>query len=93
MSHRLGATGDVSLAAYIQSAISAGDPVDDRGHPPTIFCGYQVHRRLCLGAVMAFSYSSYIVMDAILSATLGKVADHGFTAHANIESSLRRIGG
>ena len=42
---------------------------------------------------MAFLYSSYIVMNAVLSATLGKVIDHDFTAHNNIESSLRRVGG
>ena len=46
-----------------------------------------------LGAVMAFLYSSYIVMNAVLSATLGKVIDHDFTAHGNIESSLRRVAG
>ena len=46
-----------------------------------------------LGAVMAFLYSSYIVMNAVLSAVLGTVIDHDFTSHGNIESSLRRVGG
>ena len=42
---------------------------------------------------MAFLYSSYIVMNAVLSAVLGTVIDHDFTSHGNIESSLRRVGG
>ena len=46
-----------------------------------------------LGAVMAFLYSSYIVMNAILSAVLGKVIDADWEAHANIKRSLSRVGG
>jgi hypothetical protein len=38
-------------------------------------------------------YSSYIVMNAILSSVLGKVIDNDFTAHQNIISSLKRVGG
>jgi hypothetical protein len=45
------AAGDVSLAAYIQSALSAGDygelrPVYANVHPPMISCSLQVRRRL-----------------------------------------------
>jgi len=42
---------------------------------------------------MAFLYSAYIVMNAICSPVLGKVVDRDFTAHGNIQSSLRRIAG
>jgi hypothetical protein len=75
------AAGDVSLAAYIQSALSAGDYAS------------KYTDISALGAVMAFLYSSYIVMNAVLSSVLGKVIDNDFNAHGNIVSSLRRVGG
>lgn len=42
------AAGDVSLAAYIQSALSAGDygesyPVNVKVHPPIISCSHQIY--------------------------------------------------
>jgi len=46
-----------------------------------------------LGAVMAFLYSSYIVINAVLSAVLGKVIDKDFTEHNNIIYSLKMVGG
>jgi len=75
------AAGDCSLAAYIQSALSAGDYAS------------RYTDVSALGAVMAFLYSSYIVMNAVLSSVLGTVIDRDFTAHKNIISSLRRVGG
>jgi hypothetical protein len=70
------AAGDVSLAAYIQASLAG----NDHGHPGVS----------ALGAVMAFLYSSYIVMYAVLGVLLGRVFDNDFTAHKNIISSLRR---
>jgi hypothetical protein len=70
------AAGDVSLAAYIQASLAG----NDHGHPGIS----------ALGAVMAFLYSSYIVMYAVLGVLLGRVFDNDFTAHKNIISSLRR---
>jgi hypothetical protein len=75
------AAGDVSLAAYIQSALASGDYASKYTDISP------------LGAVMAFLYSSYVVMNAICSSVLGKVIDNDFTTHKNIVSSLRRVGG
>ena len=46
-----------------------------------------------LGAVMAFLYSSYIVMNAVFSAVLGHVIDNDFKDHANIINALRGVAG
>lgn len=46
-----------------------------------------------LGAVMAFLYTSYIVMNSILSTVLGKVIDKDFTKNGNIYHSLQTVGG
>ena len=46
-----------------------------------------------LGAVMAFLYSSYITMNAILSSVLGTIIDQDFERYGNIENSLKRVGG
>ncbi|KAH7102702.1 hypothetical protein BKA62DRAFT_769556 [Auriculariales sp. MPI-PUGE-AT-0066] len=73
------AAGDVSLAAYIQSTLNSMD-INEPGISP-------------LGAVMSFLYSSYIVMNAILSSVLGKVIDSDFAKNKNIHSSLSRVGG
>jgi len=73
------AAGDCSLAAYIQASLSD----HDYGHSGVS----------ALGAVMAFLYSSYIVMNAILSSTLGKVIDKDFTKNANIYKSLQQVAG
>jgi len=75
------AAGDVSLAAYIQSALSVGDYA-------TKYAGVSA-----LGAVMAFLYSSYILMNAVLSALLGRVIDNDWKSHGNIVNSLTRVGG
>jgi hypothetical protein len=73
------AAGDVSLAAYIQSVLS--DPK---------FAQKNVSS---LGAVMAFLYSSYIVMNAALSVVLGHVVDKDFTKNNNIIYALKTVGG
>ncbi|KAF9529928.1 major facilitator superfamily domain-containing protein [Crepidotus variabilis] len=73
------AAGDVSLAAYIQSALS-----------DSAFS----HKNIsALGAVMAFLYSTYIVLNAVLSYLLGKVLDDDFTQHKNILYALKMVGG
>ncbi|KAG0044422.1 hypothetical protein BGZ83_010351 [Gryganskiella cystojenkinii] len=55
------AAGDVSLAAYIQSALARLERPDDKVSP--------------LGAVMAFLYVTYIVLYAVLGTVLGHVID------------------
>ncbi|KAF9446584.1 MFS general substrate transporter [Macrolepiota fuliginosa MF-IS2] len=73
------AAGDVSLAAYIQSALSESQIS---------------HKNVStLGAVMAFLYSTYIVLDAVLSTLLGRVIDNDWVNHNNIKSSLTHVGG
>ncbi|KAF5334910.1 hypothetical protein D9611_010003 [Ephemerocybe angulata] len=73
------AAGDVSLAAYIQSALT-----DSHFKHPTVSA---------LGAVMAFLYATYIVVNAVLSTVLGKVIDKDFKEHKNIVKSLEMVGG
>lgn len=46
-----------------------------------------------LGAVMAFLYSSYIILNAVLSTVLGKVIDKDFTKNKSIIYSLKTVGG
>ncbi|KAF5355563.1 hypothetical protein D9758_006322 [Tetrapyrgos nigripes] len=75
------AAGDVSLAAYIQASLSEGSYSE------------QFPDVSPLGAVMAFLYSTYIVLNAINSSVLGRVIDRDWTQHRSIESSLRRVGG
>ncbi|KAK7473101.1 hypothetical protein VKT23_001201 [Stygiomarasmius scandens] len=75
------AAGDVSLAAYIQATLSGGS-YDDRYSDISP-----------LGAVMAFLYSTYIVLNAILSSVLGKIIDRDWTDNQSIVNSLKRIGG
>ncbi|KAF8994883.1 hypothetical protein BDQ17DRAFT_1366273 [Cyathus striatus] len=73
------AAGDVSLAAYIQSSLSNSKFTHKNVSP--------------LGAVMAFLYSTYIVLNAVFSSVLGKVIDEDYSRTGNIESSLTRVGG
>jgi hypothetical protein len=60
------AAGDVSLGAYIQSSLSQLEAKDRNVSP--------------LGAVMAFLYSSYIVLYAIANPLLGKYIDSVFNS-------------
>ncbi|KAF9555664.1 MFS general substrate transporter [Agrocybe pediades] len=73
------AAGDVSLAAYIQSALSESQ--------------FTQTKVSALGAVMAFLYSSYIVINAVLSVVLGRVFDKDFTKNGNITFGLKMVGG
>ncbi|KDR78225.1 hypothetical protein GALMADRAFT_138347 [Galerina marginata CBS 339.88] len=73
------AAGDVSLAAYIQSTLS--DSQFTHAHVSA------------LGAVMAFLYSFYIVLNAVFSSVLGTVIDKDFTKNKNIVHSLKTVGG
>lgn len=72
------AAGDVSLAAYIQSALAAIERPDDKVSP--------------LGAVMAFLYSFYIVLYAVLAAVLGDVIDAA-DKKGDIRPALMNVGG
>ncbi|KAH9476842.1 hypothetical protein JR316_0010758 [Psilocybe cubensis] len=74
------AAGDVSLAAYIQSTLSS-DPK------------FRHANVSALGAVMAFLYSTYIVLNAVFSSVLGKVFDRDFSKNGNILHSLKTVGG
>ncbi|KAF9084751.1 hypothetical protein BGX23_010257 [Mortierella sp. AD031] len=74
------AAGDVSLAAYIQSALAKIEHPDDKVSP--------------LGAVMAFLYCFYIILYAILGPVLGKVMDRSFEANnKDIHPALIQVGG
>ncbi|KAH7039213.1 major facilitator superfamily domain-containing protein [Linnemannia elongata] len=74
------AAGDVSLAAYIQSALSKMENPNDKVSP--------------LGAVMAFLYSFYIILYAVLGPVLGGVVDYYFNNNnKDIHPALLRVGG
>ena len=42
---------------------------------------------------MAFLFSSYVVLNAVLSSVLGGVIDDDFVANGSITTSLRQVGG
>jgi len=42
---------------------------------------------------MAFLYSTYIVINAVLSVVLGRVFDNDFTKNGNIRFGLKMVGG
>jgi hypothetical protein len=65
--------------AYIQSSL-ANMNINEPGISP-------------LGAVMAFLYSAYIVLNAVLSSVLGTVIDASFRQDGNIYNALIRVGG
>lgn len=46
-----------------------------------------------LGAVMGFLFSSYVILNAIMSSTLGKVIDDTFIARRSIYDALVNVGG
>ncbi|KAG7439275.1 uncharacterized protein BT62DRAFT_770006 [Guyanagaster necrorhizus] len=77
------AAGDVSLSAYIQAALSTGDASLADRYPGVSH----------LGAVMAFLYSTYIILYAVLSSVLGDVIDKDFSETGNIKDSLRWVAG
>ena len=65
------AAGDVSLAAYIQNQLSFSH------HPHADKVSH-------LGAVMAFLYSSYILIFTVISPIMGRVFDM-YNVNGNIE--------
>lgn len=73
------AAGDVSLAAYIQSALVKIERPDDKVSP--------------LGAVMAFLYVFYIVLYAVLGVVLGRVLDAQYALNKDIRPALVKVGG
>ncbi|GAA5878615.1 hypothetical protein JCM8547_003845 [Rhodosporidiobolus lusitaniae] len=73
------AAGDVSLAAYIQSSLNS--------------MHFNDQSISALGAVMAFLYSSYVVLNAVLSSVLGKVIDRDWTNNQTIHNALQQVGG
>ncbi|KAG0251433.1 hypothetical protein BG011_007608 [Mortierella polycephala] len=74
------AAGDVSLAAYIQASLAKMEKPDDKVSP--------------LGAVMAFLYSFYIILYAVLGPVLGKVIDNSSKANdGDIRPALIYVGG
>ncbi|KAK4050849.1 hypothetical protein OIV83_003271 [Microbotryomycetes sp. JL201] len=74
------AAGDVSLAAYIQSSLNNSSDI----RPKDISA---------LGATMAFLYSSYIVINAVMSTLMGRVIDRDLKANGNIYNALTQVGG
>jgi hypothetical protein len=73
------AAGDVSLAAYIQSTLTESNITHYNVSP--------------LGAVMAFLYVTYIVINAILSVVLGNRFDREWTSNGTIVQTLKMVGG
>ena len=68
------AAGDVSLGAYIQSSLTQMETKDKKVSP--------------LGAVMAFLYSSYIVLYAIANPLLGRYIDSVYESEKTIRPAL-----
>jgi len=73
------AAGDVSLAAYIQACLARRE--DESDHVSA------------LGAVMAFLYSTYIVIYAILSPVLGGYVDGFLKKGGTPQDVLKNVGG
>ena len=73
------AAGDVSLAAFIQASLARMESED-----PQVSA---------LGSVMAFLYSAYIIIYAILGSLLGTYIDGVFAKDGNIIRALTNIGG
>jgi hypothetical protein len=67
------------ISAYIQSSL-ANMNINEPGISP-------------LGAVMAFLYSAYIVLNAVLSVVLGTVIDAAVQRDRTIYNALIRVGG
>ncbi|KAK4050723.1 hypothetical protein OIO90_004945 [Microbotryomycetes sp. JL221] len=74
------AAGDVSLAAYIQSSLKTSSDI-------------KLKDISALSATMSFLYSSYIVINAILSTLLGRVVDRIYVRDGNIHAALQQVGG
>ncbi|RPB29429.1 MFS general substrate transporter [Terfezia boudieri ATCC MYA-4762] len=73
------AAGDVSLAAYIQACLARHENESDHVS--------------ALGAVMAFLYSTYILIYAILSPVLGGYVDRFLKNGGTAQDALKNVGG
>jgi hypothetical protein len=73
------AAGDVSLAAFVQASLARIESQDKEVS--------------ALGAVMAFLFSAYIIIYAVLGSLLGKYIDSVFKKDKNIYRALVNIGG
>ena len=73
------AAGDVSLAAYIQSSLARLESKNKKVSP--------------LGAVMAFLYSSYIILYAIANPLLGIYIDSVYNSTGSVRQALLYTGG
>jgi hypothetical protein len=74
------AAGDVSLAAYIQASLARIES--------------NTKNVSALGAVMAFLYSTYVILYAITSPTLGKYIDSvSAKNNGDVHEAIRNIGG
>ncbi|KAF8473985.1 major facilitator superfamily domain-containing protein [Kalaharituber pfeilii] len=73
------AAGDVSLAAYIQACLARRE--NESQHVSA------------LGAVMAFLYSTYIVLYAILQPVLGRYVDDEIKNGDGAHAALRNVAG
>jgi MFS family permease len=73
------AAGDVSLAAFIQASLARMESED-----PQVSA---------LGSVMAFLYSSYIIIYAILGTVLGAVIDDIYKKTGGVYWALVYVGG
>jgi len=73
------AAGDVSLAAFIQASLARMESED-----PQVSA---------LGSVMAFLYSSYIIIYAILGTLLGTYIDSVYAQDKNVYRALVNVGG
>lgn len=74
------AAGDVSLAAYIQASLARMES--------------KTNNVSALGAVMAFLYSTYIVIYAITSPLLGRYIDKVYKRNnGNISEAFKNIAG
>ena len=71
---------DSRSAAYVQASLSNMN-----------FVGHE--NVSALGAVMALLYSTYIILNAMISTLLGRVIDQDFTTNRNIYKSLEQIAG
>lgn len=73
------ASGDVSLAAFIQASLARIESEDSEVS--------------ALGAVMSFLYSTYIIVYAVAGSLLGKYVDAQYKKDGNLVHTLKMIGG
>lgn len=93
------AAGDVSLAAYIQACLARKESQSD--HVSALGAVMVFHPSLNLffphlsnrDQPQAFLYSTYIILYAILSPTLGKYVDNVFKEKKDVHPALINIAG